>query len=98
MFIVAGDPANSQSLIVDLIPGALSADSVYWIVPGEAATLSVGVDLIHSASGHTVIVLNSESSGTSASISIGVEGGISEAGNAGSIDQIVVGSTGTLLS
>jgi hypothetical protein len=58
---IAGDSANTETLIIDLVPFALAADSVDGVVSGDAAALSVGEDLIDSASNHTETALISVS-------------------------------------
>ncbi len=47
---IAGNPANAESLIIDLVPITLSADTVDGVVSSDAAALAVGKNLIDSAS------------------------------------------------
>jgi hypothetical protein len=47
---ITRDSADSESLIVDLIPVALSANTIDGVESSNAAALSIGEDLIHSAS------------------------------------------------
>jgi hypothetical protein len=38
---IAGDSADAEALIVDLVPFALAADAVDGVVPSDAAALSI---------------------------------------------------------
>jgi hypothetical protein len=40
-FIIAGDSTNAKTLIVDFVPGTLSADTVDRVIVSDAATLSI---------------------------------------------------------
>lgn len=54
---ITGDSAYSESLIIDFVPIALTADSVNWVESSDAAALSVREDLIHSASDNAIASL-----------------------------------------
>jgi len=58
---ITGNSAYSESLIVDFVPLALTTDSVDWVESSNAAALTVGENLIHSASDDTVSSLVSVS-------------------------------------
>jgi hypothetical protein len=62
---IAGDTANTETLIVDLVPVALSTDSVDGVVPSDAAALTVRKDLIDSTANHAEPTLIAISRGTS---------------------------------
>jgi hypothetical protein len=73
---IAGDPADTQALIVDLVPLALSANSVDGVVSSDAATLPIGKHLIDPTSNHAESTLIPISGGTSTSSRLDIEGGI----------------------
>lgn len=47
---VAGDSADSQTLVVDLVPCALAANATHWVESGDAAADSVIEYLVDSTS------------------------------------------------
>jgi len=49
-----GNSANTEALIVDLIPGALSTNSFYGVVANFAAALTILENLVDSTTSNTV--------------------------------------------
>lgn len=86
---IAGDPADTQTLIIDLVPFTLSANSVDGVIPSDAATLPIGQYLIHSATNDTESALIPISGRTSTGSRFSIESGIPGALGADSIDTIV---------
>lgn len=84
---IAWDSADAEALIIDLVPFALSADAVDWVISGDAAALSVGEDLIGSTSDHAKTSLISVAIRASTGLCLGVVGGVSWALLAGSINN-----------
>jgi hypothetical protein len=89
---IAGDTADAQTLVVDLVPVALTANTVDGVETSDAAALSVGQDLINSTSNHTETTLVAVARGTAAGSSLGVEGGVSGTLGASTVDDVVGGS------
>lgn len=85
---VAGDSADAEALVIDLVPLALPADAVDWIVSGDAAALSVGEDLVGSASDHAEAALVPVAVRASTGLFLGVVGGVARALLAGSINHV----------
>lgn len=49
-FRVARNSAYSKTLVIDLVPSALSADSTNWVVAIDAAADTIVQDLVYPAS------------------------------------------------
>jgi hypothetical protein len=94
-FGIAGDTADAEALIIDLVPVALSTDSVDGVVASNAATLTVGKNFIDSAANDTETALIAVSGRASTGSRLGIKSGISRALGAGAVDDEVGGSTGT---
>lgn len=86
---VAGNSADAESLVVDLVPLALSADAVDGVVAGDAAALSVLEDLVDAAADHTVVAPVGVAGGAAAVAGSGGVGGVAGALRAGSVDAEV---------
>lgn len=88
---VAGDSAEAESLVVDFIPGADSADALDGVVTRFAAAFSVPEDLVDSTSFNAVSSsIKSVSWWALAGLGGRVECGFSCALSANSIDSVVV--------
>ena len=85
---IAWDSADAEALVIDLVPFALSADAVDWVVSSDAAALSVGEDLVGSTSDHAETSLISVAIRASTGLFLGVVGGVSWALLAGSINNV----------
>jgi hypothetical protein len=90
---ITRDSADTESLIVDLIPFALSANTIDGVESSNAAALSIWEDLIHSASNDAESSLISISWGASAGLGLGIISGVSRAWAADSFNTIEVFST-----
>ena len=88
-FGIAGDSADAQTLIIDLIPGTLSANAIDGVVSSDTAALTIGKDLIDSTSNHTEASLVVVSRGASTGSGLNIKSGVSRALGTGSIDKIV---------
>jgi hypothetical protein len=88
-FGIAGDSADAEALVIDLVPFALATDSVDWVVSSDAAALSIGKDLIDSAANHTEASLVAISGRTSAGSRFSIKSGVSGALSADAIDDEV---------
>jgi hypothetical protein len=86
---ITRNSTNSESLVIDLIPLALSADAVDGVVSSNAAALSVLEDLIDAAADHTVVALVGVSRGAAAVAGSRGVSGVSGALGAGSVDAEV---------
>lgn len=84
---IAGDSADAEALIVDLVPFALAADAVDGVVPSDAAALSIRENFVESAASHTETALVAESIRTDAGAGLGIKGGVSGASGADSVDE-----------
>ena len=89
----AGDSANAESLVVNFVPVANTANSVDWIVSNFAAAKAVLENLVGSASGNTISgAVESESWRTGADFVDRVVGGVGSALGADVVDEEVFGS------
>jgi hypothetical protein len=85
---IAGDAADTETLVVDLVPGALAANTVDGVISSSAATFAVLKNLVDSAADHA-----EPSGGLSepfrafTSLSSGVVGGVAGASGAGAVDS-----------
>lgn len=92
---IAWDSADAEALIINLVPIALSADAVDWVVSGDAAALSVREDLVGSTSDHTEASLVPVAIRAATGLSLSVVGGVSWALLAASINNVVRSSAAT---
>ena len=92
---IAWDSADSETLVVNLVPFALSADAVDWVVSCDAAALSVGEDLVGSTSDHAEASLISVAIGATTGLFLSVVGGVSWALLASSINNVERSSAAT---
>ncbi len=90
---IAWDSADSEALVVDLVPVALAANTVDGVEPSDAAALSIGEDLVGSTANNAKSSLISVSWGTAADSSNCAVGGVSRAFSAGTIDAVGLSST-----
>lgn len=91
LVVVTRNTAESESLVVDLIPGAGSANSLDGVVSGFAAAFSVLEDFVDSASNNTVSSsIESVSSRTFAGLALRVIFGVSFALSADVVDSEMV--------
>lgn len=91
---VTGDSANTETLVVDLVPLTLRADSFNGVVASDAAALAVGEDLVDAASDNTVVASVGVAFRALAHLLNRIVGGVSGAGRAHSAD--VEGVAGTV--
>lgn len=90
---IAWDSADSEALVVDLVPVALAANAVDGVEPSDAAALSIGEDLVGSTANNAKSSLISVSWGTAADSSNCAVGSVSRAFSAGTIDAVGLSST-----
>ena len=91
---IAGDSADTETFIIDLVPVALTADSVDWVISSDAAALSIGKNLIDAASDDAESTLVAVSLGTDALGCLNIIGGVSGTLGAFSIDEEEGGKAG----
>lgn len=97
-FGVAGHAADAQTLVVHLVPGALTAHSVDRVVVGDAAAYTVVQHSVHSASNHAVALsVLAVSGGADAGTCLSVVGRVALALGADSVDAVVGGCAVTLV-
>jgi len=85
---IAGNTADTKTLVIDFIPSALRADSFNWVETGSAAAFAVGEDLVESTARNAEISLSSVSIGADTLFSLNVVGGVSRASCADTIDPV----------
>lgn len=94
---VTGDSADAETLVVDLVPLTLRADSFNGIVASDAAAFAVGEDLIDATSNNAVVSSVGVAFRTLAHLLNRVISGVSRAGRAQSADIERVAGTVTAL-
>lgn len=92
-----GHSADSKSLVVDLVPLALSADAADGVEAGLAAAFAVEEDFVDSAANHAhAVALQSVAVGADAGLGLGTVGGVSTTLLAFSVDDVVGAGTSAL--
>ena len=91
---IAGDSADTETLIIDLVPVALTANCVDWVLSSDAAALSIGKNLIDTTSDGAESTLIAVSLGTDALGRYYIIGGVSRTLGAFSIDDEEGGRAG----
>lgn len=87
---IARNSADSKTLIINLVPVALTTNTFYRVKSSDTTADSIVENFIDSTSNHTVTSCSlSVADGARASTSLGIEGTISSAFCASSVDSEV---------